>query len=314
MCNTLFFSCSEIIGRFEDKTIIRTLTVAKATPEDLKRNYTCYARNARGETYSQAIVRMKGKVLAEHSCEMRCAQAGLLIQPWTLPCKTAGEQITCSGLFPQHTLLFMHKCIVTAYAVLLLRGREQNLRVTHSHAMVKCLGRKGRGRAVLVPSVYLGWCRPKGTGCLKWFQITLLCEGFVWCNSYLLASCRRQAARCDIAQGIRCSERNALRFYFLLWWCSSLDRTISAGLVWTDLALFKLCSEGHFFLHLFKGIFPVSQPHLWVIRTVPSPQVYEISWVRQIFLPPYQSHLEIQHLFAVGQTSTFPYEVLLCLV
>lgn len=81
MCNTLFFSCSEIIGRFEDKTIIRTLTVAKATPEDLKRNYTCYARNARGETYSQAIVRMKGKVLAEHSCEMRCAQAGLLMQP-----------------------------------------------------------------------------------------------------------------------------------------------------------------------------------------------------------------------------------------
>ncbi|XP_071898342.1 interleukin-1 receptor accessory protein isoform X11 [Anas platyrhynchos] len=50
---------SEIIGRFEDKTIIRTLTVAKATPEDLKRNYTCYARNAKGETYSQAIVRMK---------------------------------------------------------------------------------------------------------------------------------------------------------------------------------------------------------------------------------------------------------------
>lgn len=61
-----FFSYSEIIRDFEDKTVIRTLTVAKATPEDLKRNYTCYARNAKGEDHSQAIVHMKGKVLAEH--------------------------------------------------------------------------------------------------------------------------------------------------------------------------------------------------------------------------------------------------------
>ncbi|XP_071608414.1 interleukin-1 receptor accessory protein isoform X10 [Heliangelus exortis] len=46
---------------FEDKTVIRTLTVAKVTPEDLKRNYTCYARNAKGEDRSQAVVRMKAK-------------------------------------------------------------------------------------------------------------------------------------------------------------------------------------------------------------------------------------------------------------
>ncbi|XP_035747115.1 interleukin-1 receptor accessory protein isoform X4 [Egretta garzetta] len=52
---------SEITRDFEDKTVIRTLTVAKATPEDLKRNYTCYARNAKGEDHSQAIVHMKAK-------------------------------------------------------------------------------------------------------------------------------------------------------------------------------------------------------------------------------------------------------------
>ncbi|KAK4819365.1 hypothetical protein QYF61_001644 [Mycteria americana] len=72
---------SEITRDFEDKTVIRTLTVAKATPEDLKRNYTCYARNAKGEDHSQAIVRMKGKTLAEHGCEMRHAQRGLSQTP-----------------------------------------------------------------------------------------------------------------------------------------------------------------------------------------------------------------------------------------
>ncbi|XP_069648511.1 interleukin-1 receptor accessory protein isoform X4 [Haliaeetus albicilla] len=52
---------SEITRDFEDKTIIRTLTVAKAAPEDLKRNYTCYARNAKGKDHRQAIVHMKEK-------------------------------------------------------------------------------------------------------------------------------------------------------------------------------------------------------------------------------------------------------------
>uniref|UniRef100_A0A8C2TPE8 Interleukin-1 receptor accessory protein n=1 Tax=Coturnix japonica TaxID=93934 RepID=A0A8C2TPE8_COTJA len=65
---------SEIPRRFEDKTIIRTLTIAKATPEDLKRNYTCYARNARGESHSQAIVHMK------ETCKIR-PQALLAEQP-----------------------------------------------------------------------------------------------------------------------------------------------------------------------------------------------------------------------------------------
>uniref|UniRef100_U3JY07 Interleukin-1 receptor accessory protein n=1 Tax=Ficedula albicollis TaxID=59894 RepID=U3JY07_FICAL len=50
---------SEILRDFEDKTLIRTLTVAKATAEELKRNYTCFARNAKGEERSQAVVRVK---------------------------------------------------------------------------------------------------------------------------------------------------------------------------------------------------------------------------------------------------------------
>lgn len=76
-----FFSYSEITRDFEDKTIIRTLSVAKATPEDLKRNYTCYARNAKGEDHSQAIVRMKGKILADRGCEMKHAQSELSVLP-----------------------------------------------------------------------------------------------------------------------------------------------------------------------------------------------------------------------------------------
>ncbi|KAL2301190.1 hypothetical protein Nmel_011751 [Mimus melanotis] len=52
---------SEITRDFEDKTVIRTLTVAKATAEELKRNYTCFARNAKGEEHSQAVVRVKAE-------------------------------------------------------------------------------------------------------------------------------------------------------------------------------------------------------------------------------------------------------------
>ncbi|XP_009080616.1 PREDICTED: interleukin-1 receptor accessory protein [Acanthisitta chloris] len=62
---------SEITRDFEDKTVIRTLTVAKATPEDLKRNYTCYARNTRGEDHSQAVVRMK-VVAPKYTVELAC--------------------------------------------------------------------------------------------------------------------------------------------------------------------------------------------------------------------------------------------------
>uniref|UniRef100_A0A8C5TZJ5 Interleukin 1 receptor accessory protein n=1 Tax=Malurus cyaneus samueli TaxID=2593467 RepID=A0A8C5TZJ5_9PASS len=66
---------NEITRDFEDKTLIRTLTVAKATAEDLKRNYTCYARNAKGEERSQAVVRLKGTRAGQ-------ARAGSSFGPW----------------------------------------------------------------------------------------------------------------------------------------------------------------------------------------------------------------------------------------
>ncbi|XP_038272005.1 interleukin-1 receptor accessory protein isoform X4 [Dermochelys coriacea] len=43
------------------KHITRTLTISKVTPKDLKRNYTCHARNTRGEVHQVAMVRMKAE-------------------------------------------------------------------------------------------------------------------------------------------------------------------------------------------------------------------------------------------------------------
>ncbi|XP_010144907.1 PREDICTED: interleukin-1 receptor accessory protein [Eurypyga helias] len=69
---------SEIIRDFEDKTVIRTLTIAKATPEDLRRNYTCYARNTKGEDHSQAIVRMK-VVEPKYTVELACGLGATIL-------------------------------------------------------------------------------------------------------------------------------------------------------------------------------------------------------------------------------------------
>ncbi|KFV47146.1 Interleukin-1 receptor accessory protein, partial [Gavia stellata] len=69
---------SEITRDFEDKTVIRTLTVAKATPEDLKRNYTCYARNTKGEDRSQAIVRMK-VAAPKYTVELACGLGATIL-------------------------------------------------------------------------------------------------------------------------------------------------------------------------------------------------------------------------------------------
>nr|XP_048719853.1 interleukin-1 receptor accessory protein isoform X1 [Caretta caretta] len=53
------------------KDITRTLTISKVTPEDLKRNYTCHARNTRGEVHQTAMVGMK--VLApRYTVELAC--------------------------------------------------------------------------------------------------------------------------------------------------------------------------------------------------------------------------------------------------
>ncbi|XP_037764659.1 interleukin-1 receptor accessory protein isoform X1 [Chelonia mydas] len=53
------------------KDITRTLTISKVTPKDLKRNYTCHARNTRGEVHQTAMVGMK--VLApRYTVELAC--------------------------------------------------------------------------------------------------------------------------------------------------------------------------------------------------------------------------------------------------
>ncbi|XP_053930249.1 interleukin-1 receptor accessory protein isoform X3 [Cuculus canorus] len=69
---------SEITRDFEDKTVIRILTIAKATPEDLKRNYTCYARNTKGEDHSQAIVRLKA-VAPKYTVELACGLGATIL-------------------------------------------------------------------------------------------------------------------------------------------------------------------------------------------------------------------------------------------
>ncbi|KFQ18847.1 Interleukin-1 receptor accessory protein, partial [Merops nubicus] len=69
---------SENVKDFEDKTVLRTLTVTKATPEDLKRNYTCYARNAKGEEHSQALVRMKA-VTPKYTVELACGLGATIL-------------------------------------------------------------------------------------------------------------------------------------------------------------------------------------------------------------------------------------------
>ncbi|XP_057887236.1 interleukin-1 receptor accessory protein isoform X1 [Melospiza georgiana] len=69
---------SEITRDFEDKTLTRTLTVAKATAEELKRNYTCHARNAKGEERSQAVVRVK-VVAPKYTVELACGLGATIL-------------------------------------------------------------------------------------------------------------------------------------------------------------------------------------------------------------------------------------------
>lgn len=44
----------------EDETRTQILSIKKVTPEDLKRNYVCHARNAEGEAEQAAKVKQKG--------------------------------------------------------------------------------------------------------------------------------------------------------------------------------------------------------------------------------------------------------------
>ncbi|KAJ6618905.1 hypothetical protein lerEdw1_014928, partial [Lerista edwardsae] len=62
---------SETPGLVGDVTIERTLIVPKVKEEDLRRNYTCQARNPRGEVQRQAIVKLKVPV-PRYTVELAC--------------------------------------------------------------------------------------------------------------------------------------------------------------------------------------------------------------------------------------------------
>lgn len=205
---------------------------------------------------------------------------------WSLALQNSrGTNNSIRPFSPTHAVLYalLYYCCHTAP---LLGGTEQRTDATYTLPWSSAWGERGIDRpVVLIPSMYHNWSRPEGTGCLEWFCVTCLCEGFAWCNGYHLASSRRQTALVDIAQGLRQSNHDTLWFYSLLWWCFSLDTASSAWMVWTDPPLFNV----GFFLYpsFIKDFVSVSQTHLSVIRTEPSLEVCEVSWLRWIFPPPY---------------------------
>lgn len=67
-----FLSISSVsLSTTEDETRTQILSIKKVTAEDLKRNYVCHARNAKGEVDKPAKVKQKGN---------GCAQQ---MSPWT---------------------------------------------------------------------------------------------------------------------------------------------------------------------------------------------------------------------------------------
>ncbi|XP_042699797.2 interleukin-1 receptor accessory protein isoform X1 [Chrysemys picta bellii] len=68
---TIKVSESVVTDDLGHKQVTKTLTIPKVTAKDLKRNYTCHARNTRGEVHHAALVRMK--VLApRYTVELAC--------------------------------------------------------------------------------------------------------------------------------------------------------------------------------------------------------------------------------------------------
>uniref|UniRef100_A0A5F8H8E9 Interleukin-1 receptor accessory protein n=1 Tax=Monodelphis domestica TaxID=13616 RepID=A0A5F8H8E9_MONDO len=65
----------EIVG---DKTITRILSIKKVTSDDLKRNYTCHARNDKGESVKQAIVKQI-VVPPRYTVELACGFAVTIV-------------------------------------------------------------------------------------------------------------------------------------------------------------------------------------------------------------------------------------------
>ena len=59
-CCFLFPTPSVILKVTEDETRTQLLSIKKVTAEDLKRNYVCHARNAKGEVDRPANVKQKG--------------------------------------------------------------------------------------------------------------------------------------------------------------------------------------------------------------------------------------------------------------
>ncbi|XP_036613367.1 interleukin-1 receptor accessory protein [Trichosurus vulpecula] len=69
---------SEKVSNIGDKTITRILSIKKVTSDDLKRNYTCHARNAKGESVKQAIVKQL-VVPPRYTLELACGFAVTIV-------------------------------------------------------------------------------------------------------------------------------------------------------------------------------------------------------------------------------------------
>ncbi|XP_028925069.1 interleukin-1 receptor accessory protein isoform X1 [Ornithorhynchus anatinus] len=62
---------SIITSQIEDITIKKTLNIKKVSSDDLKRNYTCHARNAKGKVEKQAKVKQK-VLVPRYTVELAC--------------------------------------------------------------------------------------------------------------------------------------------------------------------------------------------------------------------------------------------------
>ncbi|XP_068939404.1 interleukin-1 receptor accessory protein isoform X3 [Petaurus breviceps papuanus] len=71
-------SQSENVSIIGDKTITRVLSIKKVTSDDLKRNYTCHARNDKGDSSKQAIVKQL-VVPPRYTVELACGFAVTIV-------------------------------------------------------------------------------------------------------------------------------------------------------------------------------------------------------------------------------------------
>ncbi|XP_031813283.1 interleukin-1 receptor accessory protein isoform X2 [Sarcophilus harrisii] len=69
---------SETVSVIGNKMITRILSIKKVTSDDLKRNYTCHARNAKGESVKQAIVKQI-VVPPRYTVELACGFAVTIV-------------------------------------------------------------------------------------------------------------------------------------------------------------------------------------------------------------------------------------------